>query len=134
MTKEEIGRIIRTLKSEKKCPVSVVSRYMQRNIECPENYEYNYSVGTLLTYLQERDMAMTLYNRMFGETVNIDSDDMLEYAIRRGMNFFNLSMNDLIADNLGYKGNRKGAGMISISRFCRLMDRLCYEVTIADKD
>lgn len=135
--RQEISKMILGILNTRKQYVMIpkrLSEHIVSTIERPEQNNRNYRTGTLIDYLHERRMSLVVTNRMFGERIVVDSDEKIHYAIKRGMNFYQLSDGDLISDGIDYHTTPNKTVSISIDRFCALMERLNYNIEITNKN
>lgn len=123
--------ILETRKGYKLVPKKL-SEHIVSTIEHPKKSGGNYRTGTLIDYLHERKMLLIVTNNVFGERVVLDGPEKVHYAIQRGMDFFKLSDGDLINEGIDYHTVKDKSVSIGIERFCLLMARLEFEITVID--
>ena len=123
--------ILETRKGYKLVPKKL-SEHIVSTIEHPRKSGGNYRTGTLIDYLHERKMSLVVTNRVFGEKIVLDTPEKVHYAIERGMGFFNLSDGDLINEGVDYHSVKDKSVSIGIERFCTLMARLEFDITVID--
>lgn len=76
---------------------------------------------------------MVASNFSFGKVIVISDNSQVHYAIRCGMEFFNVSENKLTDEGIDYHITRDVSKSIGIDRFCELMDYFKYRITIEDE-
>jgi hypothetical protein len=136
MNRAEIASLIKEILRKRKrftlLPKSV-SEHIVFEIENPELGEHSYRTGSLIRYLKARRMKMVASNFSFGKVIVISDNSQVHYAIRCGMEFFNISENKLIDEGIDYHVTRDTSKSIGIDRFCELMDYFKYRITIEDE-